>query len=189
MYQADNLDLAIVNKIMNKRILFILLLIITLGIAGYYLYTTQTARTVEMGGAIMTSDQDAVTNLTQSSEHNLFLDALESTGMIDTLRSNSSYTLFAPTDEAFAKLPDATLEAIVTNDELLIKTLSYHVIAGIYTSADLSDGMKLVTITGKELRVTKRDNKWYLNDTAEITTLDVPSSDSVIHSIDTVLLN
>ncbi len=174
---------------MNKKILLILLLIITLGIAGYYLYTMQTKRTVEMGGAIMTSDQDAVTNLAQSSEHNLFLDALESTGMTDTLRSNSSYTLFAPTDEAFAKLPDATLEAIVTDEEQLTKMISYHVIAGIYTSSDLTDGMKLVTITGEEVQVTKKDNKWYLNDTVEIITLDVPSSDSVIHSIDTVLVN
>lgn len=173
----------------KKLVLITLLLIVPLGIAGYYFSTQQTERSVEVGGALMTADQDAVTNLAQSSEHNLFLDALESTGMVDTLRSNSSYTLFAPTDEAFAKLPGMTLENRAEDEEQLINMLSQHIIAGIYTSSDLSDGMQLITISGEALRVTKRDNKWYLNDRAEITTVDVPSSDSVIHVIDTVLTN
>ncbi len=174
---------------MNKKLVFILLLILTLGVAGYYLYAMQTKASVEVGGAVMKADQDAVTNLVQSSEHSFFMDALDSSGMNDTVRSNGSYTLFAPTDAAFEKLPGTTLQTIASDEEQLIKMFSDHIIAGTYTSSDLSDGMKLVTISGEELTITKRNDKWYVNDSAEITTADVPSSDSVIHIVDTVLLN
>lgn len=106
-----------------------------------------------------------------------------------TLSSEGPFTVFAPTDEAFAALPAGTCETLLLpeNKEKLAGILTYHVVAGKVLSSDLSDGMKATTVNGGEITIKLADGKVLIND-AEVVTADVETSNGVIHVIGKVLL-
>jgi uncharacterized surface protein with fasciclin (FAS1) repeats len=116
------------------------------------------------------------------------LAAAEAAGLVDTLKGDGPLTVFAPTDEAFAKLPEGTVESLLKpeNKDKLTEILTYHVVAGAVKSTDLSDGMTAATVEGAEITVSLGDTV-KIND-ATVVTPDVIASNGVIHVIDAVLI-
>ena len=145
---------------------------------------------VMVGGAMMVPSKDIVDNAVGSSDHTTLVAAVKAAGLVDTLKGAGPFTVFAPTNEAFAKLPAGTVESLVKpeNKATLTNILTYHVVAGRYTSADLKDGMTLKTVEGDTLTFSKKDGKWWINGVASIEIPDVISSNGVTFVIDTVLM-
>lgn len=115
--------------------------------------------------------------------------ALQQADLVSTLQGPGPFTVFAPTDAAFAKLPPGTVDGLLADKAKLQAVLTYHVVPGNVSAADIigSNGAKPATVNGKTVDVVVRDGKVYVNG-AEVTTADVPASNGVIHVIDTVLL-
>lgn len=120
--------------------------------------------------------------------------AVKAAGLVDTLSGAGPFTVFAPTNAAFGKLPAGTVETLVKpeNKATLTKILTYHVVPGKLNAADLKDGQKLKTVEGEELTVKASGGKVSLTDakggTSTVTIADVNQSNGVIHVIDTVLM-
>lgn len=113
--------------------------------------------------------------------------AVKAAGLVETLSSEGPFTVFAPTNDAFAKLPEGTLEALLEDEEKLTAILTYHVVAGKVTSDQVVDLDRATTVNGAELRIRTRDGTVMIND-ATVTKADVMADNGVIHVIDTVLL-
>ncbi|MBL9039417.1 MAG: fasciclin domain-containing protein [Archangium sp.] len=116
--------------------------------------------------------------------------ALTEAGLIETLKGPGPFTVFAPTDEAFAKVPKKDLEALLKDKKKLAAVLTYHVVAGKVMAADvvkLKDGSKVKTVEGRELTVGNKGGKVTV-DAANVTSTDIEASNGVIHVIDSVIL-
>ncbi len=114
--------------------------------------------------------------------------AVVAAGLAETLSGDGPFTVFAPTNEAFAKLPAGTVEELIKpeNKEKLAAILTYHVVAGKALSSDLSDGQLIKTVNGQEVKVSVGDNVKV--DGAIVTTPDLEASNGVIHVIDAVIM-
>ncbi len=114
--------------------------------------------------------------------------AVVAAGLAETLSGDGPFTVFAPTNEAFAKLPAGTVEELIKpeNKEKLAAILTYHVVAGKALSSDLSDGQSIKTVNGQEVKVSNGDNVKV--DGAIVTTPDLEASNGVIHVIDSVIM-
>jgi uncharacterized surface protein with fasciclin (FAS1) repeats len=114
--------------------------------------------------------------------------AVEAAGLVETLSGEGPFTVFAPTDEAFAALPEGTVESLLMeeNRDQLVAILTYHVVPGAVMSTDLSDGMTAATVQGADITVSLGDSVM-IND-ATVTTADIEASNGVIHVIDSVIL-
>lgn len=130
---------------------------------------------------------DILDTAQQNGNFNTLIAAIQAAGLEETLRSEGPFTVFAPTDAAFAKLGDDTIRSLLQNQQLLTQILTFHVAPGYVNSTEAVRVTKLKTVNGKELAVTVRGNKAYVNN-SEIVILDVPASNGVIHVIDTVLI-
>ena len=116
--------------------------------------------------------------------------AVQAADLAETLKSEGPFTLFAPTDEAFAALPEGTLETLLLpeNKQQLTDILLYHVVPGQVMAADVVDLTSATTVLGKDATIKVEDGKVFLNDNVEIIITDIATSNGVIHVIDTVLL-
>ncbi len=112
--------------------------------------------------------------------------AIQAAGLVDTLKGKGPFTVFAPTDEAFAKLPPGTVEGLLKDKAKLASILTYHVVPASVMAKDVKPG-DVKTVNGKSIKVTATGGKVMVND-ATVTTTDVAASNGVIHVIDTVLL-
>ena len=114
--------------------------------------------------------------------------AVQAAGLVDTLKGEGPFTVFAPTDEAFAALPAGTVEDLLKpeNKDKLVKILTYHVVAGKVMSTDLKDDMMAKTVQGGEVKI-DLDNGVMVND-ATVTAADIAADNGVIHVIDKVIL-
>ena len=132
--------------------------------------------------------KDIVDTAKDAGSFTTLLAAAEAAGLVETLKGEGPLTVFAPTDDAFAKLPDGTVESLLepANKDKLVAILTYHVVPGAVKSTDLTDGMKATTVEGGELTVTLGDAV-KVND-ATVVTPDIEASNGVIHVIDTVLM-
>jgi uncharacterized surface protein with fasciclin (FAS1) repeats len=115
--------------------------------------------------------------------------ALEAGGLIETLKSEGPYTVFAPTDEAFAKLPDGTVEMLLLpeNKDKLVAILTYHVVPGKVSAAEVVKLDSAPTANGADLAIIVRDDSVFVNDSRVVMT-DIYASNGVIHVVDTVIL-
>ncbi|HWT03578.1 MAG TPA: fasciclin domain-containing protein [Pyrinomonadaceae bacterium] len=154
-----------------------------------------------VGGAAMYSNKDIVDNAVNSADHTTLVAAVKAAGLVETLKGKGPFTVFAPTNAAFDKLPSGTVETLVKpeNKGMLTKILTYHVVAGKYDSKKLmkliekGDGTaSLKTVSGGTLmammsggNVVLRDEK---GNTSTVTIADVRQSNGVIHVIDTVVM-
>ena len=151
-------------------------------------------KTVMVGGAAMYPSKNIVENAVNSKDHTTLVAAVKAAGLVETLSGAGPFTVFAPTNEAFEKLPAGTVETLVKpeNKAALTKILTYHVVAGKLSAADLTDGKKLKTVQGEELTVKNAGGKVTLTDakggSANVTIADVIQSNGVIHVIDTVVM-
>lgn len=177
-------------------------------LAGIVLTTSamaQTAmkkeKTVMVGGAAMYPSKDIVTNAVNSADHTTLVAAVKAAGLVETLQGTGPFTVFAPTNAAFDKLPAGTVDNLVKPEskETLTKILTYHVVAGKLDSKTLAKRIKngkgkltLTTVQGGKLYLMARGNKLYLKDEmgnmSNITIADVNQSNGVIHVIDTVVM-
>ena len=133
------------------------------------------------------SDKDIVTIAVESGNFNTLAKALTETGLVEALQGDGPFTVFAPTDEAFAKLPEGTIESLLNDKETLKTILLYHVVSGKVTSDKVVDLTEAETLAGKNINIKVKDGKVMINN-ATVTTADVMASNGVIHIIDTVLI-
>ena len=112
--------------------------------------------------------------------------AVEAAGLVETLKGEGPFTVFAPTDEAFAALPEGTVEGLLADPEALADILTYHVVPGQVMAADLTDGMTAATVQGADVTFTVGDTVM-VND-ATVTTPDIMATNGVIHVIDAVIM-
>ncbi len=114
--------------------------------------------------------------------------AVTAAGLVETLQGKGPFTVFAPTDEAFAAIQSEVDKLLKPeNKEKLSKILTYHVVSGKTMAADLEDGQELTTVEGSKLKVMMKNGKVMVGD-AEVTSTDIEASNGVIHVIDKVLL-
>jgi uncharacterized surface protein with fasciclin (FAS1) repeats len=116
------------------------------------------------------------------------LAAAKAAGLVETLQGKGPFTVFAPTDEAFAALPAGTLDGLLADPEALKKILLYHVVTGEVTADKVVGLTSADTVEGSPIAISVKDGKVYLNDAAQVVTTDIMASNGVIHVIDQVLL-
>ncbi len=129
--------------------------------------------------------QDIVDVAIKAGSFKTLVTAVQAAGLVDTLKGPGPFTVFAPTDEAFAKVPKATLDALLKDKAALTKVLTYHVVSGKVMAADVKAG-KVKTVQGQELTV--KTDGGVMVDSAKVTATDIAASNGVIHVIDTVML-
>jgi uncharacterized surface protein with fasciclin (FAS1) repeats len=113
--------------------------------------------------------------------------AVTAAGLVDTLNSEGPFTVFAPTNEAFAALPEGQLDALLANKEQLAAVLTYHVVAGKVMAADVVDLTSATSVQGEPITITATADGVRVND-ANVTATDIEASNGVIHVIDKVIL-
>ena len=159
-------------------------------------------KTVTVGGAPMYPSKNIVQNAVNSKDHTTLVAAVKAAGLVDTLQAPGPFTVFAPTNDAFAKLPAGTVDTLLKpeNKKTLANVLTYHVVPGRLSAKDLMEKIKdgggkamLKTVEGDSphLRADGRQACWIKDakgDTAQVTIRNVMQSNGVIHVIDTVLL-
>jgi uncharacterized surface protein with fasciclin (FAS1) repeats len=154
-----------------------------------------------VGGAPMYANKDIVDNAVNSKDHTTLVAAVKAAGLVDTLKGKGPFTVFAPTNDAFNKLPAGTVDTLLKpeNKKKLTQVLTYHVVAGNLDSAALAKKVKaghgkatLKTVEGGKLTVSMDGSDVIITDakggTAKVTTADVYQSNGVIHVVDSVLL-
>jgi uncharacterized surface protein with fasciclin (FAS1) repeats len=154
-----------------------------------------------VGGAAMLLSKHIVSNAVNSADHTTLVAAVKAASLVETLQSPGPFTVFAPTNDAFAKLPAGTVDTLLEpeNKDTLTKILTYHVVAGKMSSKDLWKAIKagngtatLQTVSGGWLKASAKGKDIILTDEkggmSKVTIADVNQSNGVIHVVDTVLL-
>lgn len=163
--------------------------------------TTIASSNPEVGGAPMSENKNIVENASKSKDHTTLVAAVKAAGLVETLEGKGPFTVFAPTNEAFAKLPAGTVDTLVKpeNKKKLTGILTYHVVAGKMTAEKLAGEIKagqgkatLKTVNGESLTAKMDGSSIVLTDakggTARVAISDVMQSNGVIHVIDSVLM-
>ena len=176
----------------------ILLLVIVAG-GGLFFMNTQNksneaANTQDSTTTAMTetetdtmNDKNIVVVAKEAGSFTTLLVAAEAAGLVETLTGAGPYTVFAPTDEAFAKLPAGTVESLLKDKEKLAKILTYHVVAGKVMASDVAGMTSATTVEGSDIAIKTENGTVMIND-ATVVTADIEASNGVIHVIDTVLM-
>lgn len=144
---------------------------------------------IEIEESSMEAEETVVDIAVGSSDHTTLVAALSAANLVETLNGNGPFTVFAPTNAAFEKLPAGTVDNLVKpeNKEKLSGILTYHVVSGNVKASDLSDGQVVKTINGQELKVTIKDGTVMING-AKVTAADLKGSNGVVHVVDSVLM-
>ena len=178
------------------------ILILTIALAASAISTQLMAQQTKMvGGAEMYPTKDIIDNAVNSKDHTTLVAAVKAAGLVETLKGDGPFTVFAPTNEAFAKLPKGTVETLLKpeNKATLTKILTYHVVAGKHSAASIVKAIKagkgkaeFTTVSGGKLwamlvgkNVVLKDEKGGM---ATVSIADVNQKNGVIHVIDSVVL-
>ena len=143
------------------------------------------ASVLVLSTALSAHAKDIVETAVGAGNFNTLATALTEAGLIDTLKGKGPFTVFAPTDAAFAKIPKADLDALLKDKAKLTKVLTYQVVAGKVMAADVKAG-KVKTVEGSSLTVTTKNG--VMVDSAKVTATDIVADNGVIHVIDTVIM-
>ncbi len=183
---------------MNKRSVLAVAVALVFGFSALY---ASAQKDPMVGGAAMYPTKNIVENAVNSKDHTTLVAAVKAAGLVDTLESPGPFTVFAPTNEAFDRLPAGTVDTLLKPENLaqLKKILTYHVVAGKLTAKDIAKQIKagggkatLTTVEGGTLTAMMQGGKLVLTDekggTATVTIANVIQSNGVIHVIDTVLM-
>lgn len=176
-------------------------LVAFLGFLSFSLTSMAQEKTVQVGGAAMYPSKNIIQNAVNSKDHTTLVAAVKAAGLVETLQGNGPFTVFAPVNMAFEKLPDGTVPTLLKpeNKARLTSILTYHVVAGKLDSKDLAKLIKdgngvaeLKTVEGGKLWIMMKGNKFMLKDekgnVAHVTIKDVYQSNGVIHVIDSVVM-
>lgn len=163
--------------------------------------TSFAQKSVMVGGAAMYPSKNIIENAVNSKDHTTLVAAVKAAGLVETLQGKGPFTVFAPTNAAFANLPMGTVETVLKPENLktLQTILTYHVISGKMNAADIAKAIKigngkatLKTVSGGTLTAWMKGKKLYITDEngtmSQITTADVNQSNGVIHVVDAVVL-
>jgi uncharacterized surface protein with fasciclin (FAS1) repeats len=137
-------------------------------------------------GASLAHAADIVDTAVAAGQFDTLVKAVKAAGLVDTLKGNGPFTVFAPTDAAFAKLPAGTVESLLKDQDKLAKILTYHVVPGKVMSSEVTTGA-VPTVQGQPLNVVVERGRVKVNE-AQVVKADVLASNGVIHVIDTVVL-
>lgn len=152
---------------------------------------TQNAETTTVAPATLsahgTASKDIVDTAIAAGSFKTLAAALQAAGLVDTLKGPGPFTVFAPTDTAFAKIPKADLDALLKDNTALTAVLTYHVVAGKVMAADVVKLTQANTVAGSPLKIRVMSGKVKVND-ANVIATDVVASNGVIHVIDTVIM-
>jgi uncharacterized surface protein with fasciclin (FAS1) repeats len=183
---------------MNKRNVIAVALTLAFGICAL---SASAEKDPMVGGAAMYPTKNIVENAVNSKDHTTLVAAVKAAGLVETLQGPGPFTVFAPTNEAFDKLPAGTVDTLLKPENLaqLKKILTYHVVAGKLTSKDIAKQIKagggkamLTTVEGGTLTAMMQGGKLVLTDekggTSTVTIANVIQSNGVIHVVDTVLM-
>ena len=183
---------------MNRIVSIFAASALALGLANT---AAQSAMTKMVGGAAMYPSKNIVENAVHSKDHTTLVAAVKAAGLVDTLEGAGPFTVFAPTNEAFKKLPAGTVNGLLQPDMKgqLTSVLTYHVVPGRYTARDLDQAVKdgggqasLKTVEGEPLTVTSKGSAIMVTDSkggvARVTIADVMQSNGVIHVVNKVLM-
>jgi uncharacterized surface protein with fasciclin (FAS1) repeats len=181
----------------KNRFAIVLLSVVTLAAAS----AIAGSKDPMVGGAEMYPTKDIVDNAVNSADHTTLVAAVKAAGLVDTLKGPGPFTVFAPTNEAFAKLPAGTVDTLLKpeNKDMLTKILTYHVVAGRISGSDLKKQIEagggqatLKTVSGGTLTAMMKGKNIELKDekgdVSTVTIANVFQSNGVIHVVDTVLL-
>jgi len=151
----------------------------------FFMKKTLVASILALGLAFSAHAKDIVDTAVGAGNFGTLATALKAAGLVDTLKGKGPFTVFAPTDAAFAKIPKADLDALLKDKAKLTKVLTYHVVAGKVMAADVKAG-KVKTVQGSEITIATAGGVTV--DGAKVTATDVVASNGVIHVIDTVIM-
>jgi uncharacterized surface protein with fasciclin (FAS1) repeats len=147
-----------------------------------------------LGASLFAADQsmakkDIVDTAVAAGQFNTLAKALQAAGLVDTLKGKGPFTVFAPTDEAFAKLPAGTIDELLKpeNKEKLVSILTYHVVSGAVSSKKVATMKSAKTVNGKDVSISAEGGSVKIND-AKVIKADIKASNGVIHVIDSVLM-
>lgn len=154
---------------------------LTLAAAALAFLTAPVAVSAQM------NEKDIVTVAVEAGSFKTLAAALEAAGLVATLQGSGPFTVFAPTDEAFAKLPAGTVEALLKDKEKLTRILTYHVVAGAVTSGQVVGLTEAQTVAGIKAPIKVKDGMVWVGG-AKVVTADIRASNGIIHVIDTVML-
>lgn len=176
---------------------FLALAVLTLGFG----FTMNAQKTVMVGGAAMYPNKNIIENAVNSKDHTTLVAAVKAAGLVETLQGKGPFTVFAPTNEAFGKLPAGTVDNLLKpeNMKMLQTILTYHVVAGKMNSSDIAKAIEagkgkamLKTVSGGTLTAWMEGKDLYISDEngnkSKVTIADVNQSNGVIHVVDAVLL-
>ena len=187
-------NIATMKDISMKKTIFASILLATASVAGVATAAMAMPAPVTVGGAPMYANKNIIQNAVNSKDHTTLVAAVKAAGLVETLEGKGPFTVFAPTNAAFGKLPAGTVDTLVKpeNKATLTKILTYHVVAGKLEASDLSDGKKLKTVEGEDLTVKHAGGKIEIIDSkggaSTVTIADVNQSNGVIHVVDSVLM-
>jgi uncharacterized surface protein with fasciclin (FAS1) repeats len=176
---------------------FLATAVLALGVA----FTSNAQKSVMVGGAAMYPNKNIIENAVNSKDHTTLVAAVKAADLVETLQGTGPFTVFAPTNKAFDKLPKGTVESLLKpeNKKMLQTILTYHVVAGKMNSSDIAAAIKagkgkatLKTVSGGTLTAWMSGKDLYISDEngskSKVTIADVNQSNGVIHVVDTVLL-
>jgi len=152
--------------------------IIIIGVAGYYLWTTSQQPPEEL--------LDIVDTAVEAGSFTTLVTAVQAADLVDALKGEGPFTVFAPTDDAFDALPEGVLEGLLANTTALADVLTYHVVVGEYMAADVVAMDSLTTLQGSDLMIDTTDG--VMIDGAQVVQTDIECSNGVIHVIDAVMI-
>jgi len=138
-------------------------------------------------GSLNAFSADIVDTAVSAGSFKTLVAAVKAAGLVETLKGAGPFTVFAPTDAAFAKLPPGTVESLLANPEKLKSVLTYHVVAGKVMAADVVKLNSATTVQGSDVKIATHDGKVMIND-ATVVKADIACDNGVIHVIDTVIL-
>ena len=147
------------------------------------------AMVLAMGSTVKSQSKDIVDLAVGNDGLKTLVAAVKAGGLVDVLKSDGPFTVFAPTDEAFAALPEGTLESLLKpeNKDQLVAILKYHVVSGKIMSTDLSNGQKATTVQGEKIKVAIKSGGVKIEN-ANVVAADVKAKNGVVHVIDAVIL-
>lgn len=176
---------------------FLAVVVLALGFA----FTSNAQKSVMVGGAAMYPNKNIIENAVNSKDHTTLVAAVKAAGLVETLQGAGPFTVFAPTNAAFDKLPKGTVESLLKpeNKKTLQTILTYHVVAGKMNASDIAKAIKegkgkatLKTVSGGTLTAWMKGKDLYITDEngnkSKVTIADVNQSNGVIHVVDAVLL-
>ncbi len=150
--------------------------------------TTAAAPSTAPSASAAAMTKDIVQTATEAGSFKTLLTAVKAAGLVETLQGTGPFTVFAPTDAAFAALPAGTLDGLLKDPAALKKVLLYHVVSGSVTSDKVVGLTSATSVEGSPIAISVKDGTVYLNDSAKVVTPDVMASNGVIHVIDKVIL-